>query len=537
MEKSGEKPLSRLLVLALMVAAGFIVYFPSLKGEPALDDIHTLVQNPAIRSIDIKKFFGDPSAFSAKAGNWPYRPAVVLSFALDWKLGRGNFRMFHITNILLHSLVGFLIYLLCGALFKKTGAGIVSGFLFIVHPLTGFSACYPSARSGILCGLFLIISLLFFIKRHGKSSTGIKSGWLICSLFFFLLALLSKIDALSFVFVILCLLFFSEKARKDKIIAGLPFFILAFAFALLYKIISGSLTGAIQSSMLPFYSRSQSVIAGVCSPWIYLFKLVWPSHLTIFPAMPEPVWLVLALSLAGYLSILVLALRNRQTWFWLALVWFFAALLPAILMRLNILFSYHRAYISLIGAFIGIGLFADLIIAKYKKPALVLIAAAGVLLAAVADYQSRIWQDPARLWSMAVERAPREFAPHHYLGTILLEKGELESAEKELKAAIALMPDFADAHNSLAAVYYKKGDLKAAEPEFERVLESDPENFVYLKNLVIVKLKLEDISGLEPLIQKLAQKAPPDDPDVQAMVRKYERLKNEPAPENKTPGK
>jgi len=536
MEKSGEKIWSRILVLALMVAAGFMVYFPSLKGEPALDDIHTLAQNPSVRSIDFKKFFSDPSAFSAKAGNWPFRPVVVLSYALDEKLGRGNFRMFHITNILLHSLVGFFIYLACSALFKKSGAGIVSGFLFIVHPLTGFSACYPSARSGILCALFLIISLLFFNKHDQEKSTEKISAWLICSLFFFLLALLSKIDALSFVFVILCLLFFSEKARKEKIIAGLPFFILAFAFALLYKIISGSLTGAVSSSMLTSYPRSSSVIAGVCSPWIYLFKLVWPSHLTIFPAMPEPVWLILALSLAGYLSILVLALRNRQTGFWLALVWFFAALLPASLMRLNILFSYHRAYISLIGIFIGLGLLADFIIAKYKKPARVLIAAAGMLLAAVANYQSRVWQDPVRLWSLAVERAPREFAPHHYLGTILLEKGELEAAEKELKAAIALMPDFVDAHNSLAAVYYKKGDLKAAEPEFERVLESDPENIVYLKNLVIVKIKLKNISGLEPLVQKLMKKAPPDDQDVRRLFQEYERQKNELEPENKMPG-
>jgi protein O-mannosyl-transferase len=527
MEKSAGKIFYRLLVLAMMIAAGFLVYFHGLKGEPAFDDMHTLVHNQAIRSLDPITFFKDPGAFSAKAGNWPYRPVVVLSYALDWKLGKGNFRMHHVTNILLHSLVGFFIYLVCGALFSKSRAGVIAGFLFIVHPLPGFSACYPSARSGILCALFLLISWFFFIGQSGKTATLNKSVRLGCSLFFFLLALLSKIDALSFVFVILCMLVFSKAGRKEKLISGLTFVILAVAFAIFYKIISGSLTGAIQSSMLPFYSRTQSVIAGLCSPWIYLFKLVWPRHLTIFPAMPRPLWLMLALSMFGYCALLVMALRNRKPGTWLPLVWYFAALLPASLMRLNILFSYHRAYIAMAGIFIGLGLLADTVISKHNKPAVALIVAAGILLAAVSHHQSRIWQDPVRLWSLAVEGAPAEFAPHHYLGTVLLESGDLSGAEKELKAAIRLQPEFTDAHNSLAAVYYKRGDLDAARAEFEKVLAADPENFVYLKNLVIVRLKSGDLDGLEPLVQKLREQAAPDDREVAEMVRDYQRRKQE----------
>jgi protein O-mannosyl-transferase len=531
MESKTPGPLTHLLVLAAFVAAGLVVYYPSLKGAPVLDDLHTIVSNPGIRSVDLKTIFTEPSAFSAKPGNWPYRPVVVLDYALDWKLGGGKLWIFHLGNLILHCLTAFLIYLVCLAWTRNPRAGMAAGFLFLVHPLPGFSACYISARSGILCGLFLLLSFLFLIRPDGQN----KSARIILPLVFFLLALLSKIDALSFVFVALCLTVFSNNQPKQKIFAGLTFVIAGAAFAVFYKIISGSLTGAIQSSMITYYPRGRSILAGLASPWIYGFKLVWPVHLTIFPAMPEPAWLVLAISCVGYLIVILWAIRHRTAKSWTPLVWYFGALLPAAFMQLNILFSYHRAYVALVGLFIGVGLLADRLFQKPGKFAPALIALAALLLAGVSHYQSRAWQDPQKIWTLAVERAPNEFAPHHYLGTLFLEKGDLAGAEKELDLAIALRPDFTDAHNSLAAVYYKKGELRRAESEFEAVYQSDPENFIYLKNLVTTKIKLRDMDGLEPLVNKLKVKAAPDDGSVSVLFLNFEELKNSRAPGNPSP--
>ncbi len=81
------------------------------------------------------------------------------------------------------------------------------------------------------------------------------------SLGLFCLALLSKINSLSFVFVIGCLLLFAGKNRGENLASSLPFLVIAVGFAIFDKIMVGSLTGAIQSWMIPFHSRGISLLA------------------------------------------------------------------------------------------------------------------------------------------------------------------------------------------------------------------------------------------------------------------------------------
>jgi hypothetical protein len=76
---SNKPLLVNILILPAFILAGFLIYFPSLKAELVYDDLHTILQNPFIKVLEPRRFFSDSDTFSAKIGNNPYRPVVVLS--------------------------------------------------------------------------------------------------------------------------------------------------------------------------------------------------------------------------------------------------------------------------------------------------------------------------------------------------------------------------------------------------------------------------------------------------------------------------
>jgi len=520
-----KPPLTHLGILFCLFVLTLLVHFPSLNGELVLDDLHTLVQNPSIKSLNLKKIWTDPSAFSIKQGNHPYRPIVVLSYTLDYKLGKGNWRFFHWTNLCLHCLVAFMVYLVLFQLAGKIAPALVVSGLFLSHPLTGFSTCYLSARSGILASLFLLLSLYFWLEFI-KGKNNFPYGRLIISLLFFLLALLSKLDALCLIFMVGVGLIFSERKLKLLILIILPYLLLGFGFLVIYWWLSGSLVGASQSSMTPFYSQTQSIIAGVAFPWIYLFKIFLPVKLTIFPALPEAKALLLAFSGLGYLAVLALAIRFRKINLWLVLVWYFSALLPLVFFRLNILLAWHRGYLATVPLFLGIGLALG-VLKNHNKNLLWLSLVIGFLLASLSHHQALLWRDSLKLWQKAVENAPSEFVPHNYLGILWMERGEIRKAEQELRWAIELGPDFADAHNTLGICFFKQAKFEQAKREFEKALKMDSENYIYLQNLILAKIKLQETTELDFLIQQLIKLTEVNSPATQDILKLYFELLNQ----------
>ena len=68
---------------ALLPLLLVLVYAGSFDNAFHYDDIHSLVENPHIRSLaNIPAFFSDPTLFSANPDNAMYRPLLLASFAL-----------------------------------------------------------------------------------------------------------------------------------------------------------------------------------------------------------------------------------------------------------------------------------------------------------------------------------------------------------------------------------------------------------------------------------------------------------------------
>jgi len=99
------------VVLLLCLVAGFAVYAPALNGSFIWDDFYLVRENPFFRSPvfgwEVFRHYLFFESFSTY-----YRPVQNWSYMLDYWIWRGSPFGYHCTNVILHSLSGFLLYLL-----------------------------------------------------------------------------------------------------------------------------------------------------------------------------------------------------------------------------------------------------------------------------------------------------------------------------------------------------------------------------------------------------------------------------------------
>ena len=89
---------------------------------------------------------------------------------------------------------------------------------------------------------------------------------------------------------------------------------------------------------------------------------------------------------------------------------------------------------------------------------------------------------------------PKNALAHQRRAEILLEHGELLTAERELDAALALEPAMAAARNTLGALRLRQGDIDAGEREIHAALRQAPDLHLAHFNLAIAAEQRGDVS-------------------------------------------
>jgi hypothetical protein len=121
-----------------------------------------------------------------------YRPVVVVTQAIDaalWGLDPWGYRL---TNMLLHGLSGFLLFELARSFGLRLPAAVVTGLVFVVHPMHVESVAWISGRTDVLATVFVLAMLVVHRLRRGSSLR--PSFWAAAC---FLLGLTSKETAVT----------------------------------------------------------------------------------------------------------------------------------------------------------------------------------------------------------------------------------------------------------------------------------------------------------------------------------------------------
>lgn len=157
------------LVLPFLLALG--VHGRSVGHDFMSDDGILILENPQVTSAGPLRALLATDWFDAgngrRIGYW--RPVVKASLRTTYRLFGASPRAFHLGNVLAHALAALL---LAAVALRIAGpvAGLVTGALFAVHPMTLQAVSIVTARSDVLAALFMFAAFVA-VLRYGKTGS------------------------------------------------------------------------------------------------------------------------------------------------------------------------------------------------------------------------------------------------------------------------------------------------------------------------------------------------------------------------------
>ena len=417
--------------------------------------------------------------------NW--HPLTTITHMLDCQLHGLKAGWHHLTNVLLHAVAVMLLFL---SLQQMTGALWRSAFVsavFAVHPLHVESVAWVAERKDVLSGVFFMLTLLAYLYYTRAPSMG---RYLTVALVV-ALGLMSKPMLVTIPFVLLLLDFWPLgrfKVRKSKTSHRLAGLVLEKIPLIVLSAVSSTVTflaqrGAIGwTEQLPISERvSNALVAYV----VYVRQMFWPADLAVFYPHPEnrlTVWQIgfAALVLVG-ITVAAFLWRKKAPYVVTGWLWYLGMLVPVIgLVQVGWQGHADRyTYLPQIGLYIAMAWAVTDLTSSWRFRQAILSAATILILAVLswcAWLQTSYWRNSETLFAHALAVTRNNDVALNNLGVIFLDKGQLDDAISNLRAAIDLRPENAPAHDNLAKALLKKGQVSEAMVHYRKFLELDPAN-------------------------------------------------------------
>ena len=447
--------------LIVLVVAVFIVHGGALDDPFHYDDHHSLVNNSAARDLgNAVGFFGNPQLFSESPTRAMYRPLVLLSYAVNAAVAGDGPAGFHVVNLILHALSGWMLWLLARAMFSVS-AGWVAGLLFVLHPLAAEPAIYISARSESLALIFALWSVLAFRRERGALSAAM-----------FALALLAKSTAIVTPAVIFCLdrAAPGNQRRRTRLARWTPFLVVVLA----YVLGTGRLIGRSLGAGRPRGPGEQFWVT--LEAWAYQLRLfVVPHPLSVehpLPASPSagPVDVLVLMAGLSLVAVIAAASPKRVIWLCLAAI---LPLLPPSVIPLNAVVSEHRLYSTVALASLAVS-GASVWVGGWRRAGIRVLLVLLLFFAGLDRRRDQAWSAEIRLWRSAIEVAPQNARAQFFLADVYRRQGQAEPALKAFARADSLSGGATDIRLSHAAQLLDLGRTAEARELLEPLLAQSP---------------------------------------------------------------
>jgi protein O-mannosyl-transferase len=478
-----------LLRALLIVAAGFWVFAPALRGDWLMDDDMYLTQNALLNDpARLWKIWFAPGSLIE------YYPIEASAQAIQWYLWHTDTLGYHLTNLILHVLGALLVW----RLLSKFGLHLawLGGFLFAIHPAVVESVAWISEFKNTLSLPLFLLSMCAWIdyEERGRS----RDYFLALVLFF--IAMLCKISMAPFPLVILLYAWWKRgRAGWNDLKASAPFFAVSLGLSAI-SISSGEwyLKTHLQSTTNPPIGDflAHLVLAG-WSISFYFTQCVWP--VKMLPIYPK--WPVDPHALISFLPWLILG--GVFCWLWirranwgrhalLGLGFFLINLAPFIgltsvsYMRFTWVMD-HFLYLPMIGL-IGLAIAAlEQIEGRISGAMRPLLAGMTAVVLALLAWESHdyagMFIGPEKLWTYTVERDPTAWLAYNNLGNVLFETGRVPEAIGQYEKALQLNPGMVEAHNNLGLALYQTGRVQEAIDHYQQALIGNPHFAIAHTNL------------------------------------------------------
>ena len=470
---------------------GFAVYANSISNSFVWDDTTLIVNNPDVQAISLKnicQIFSHDLGYYTERNNF-YRPLQTFLCMLDYRFGNGNPKSFHITNIIMHSLNGILIFLILLIMTKDTVASFFASALFLVHPVNTSAVTYISGGADIMALMFLLISLILILNKE-KVPYAI---WL--SSLSFILALLSKeISAVFPLFIYFLLKYYRDSTDKKNQPQPSPvnkhlFYTFA-AIAVIYIIsrltfLKFAPLGASAINPPPPFRRILTLPPAI---FTYIRLIILPYDLRMDRNMDIPLSLFegpVILSLFAIIGISIFFIRyiKREQPVLLGVAFFLIFLFPSlnIIIPLNAPISEHWLYIPFFGISLVLAQALSDLIKKFQHYKKIIFSALTLLLityAGITIYLNTTWKNEETLFKYIVKFGKVYPRAHYNIAVVYLNTGRYEDAIAEFKKALDVEPSYYEALFGSAMAYAHLNKFDLATPYFEKSIKIKPKSVI-----------------------------------------------------------
>ncbi len=486
-------PSMRRLVLALLLAATFVVYVGTLGFDFVNDDHDQIVRNFHVHAWRYAPRYFTSSFWNSVNPNAIdnyYRPVCLLAERMAYQLCGEDPRGWHAAAILLHVLVTLLVYLLASKLLADGFVAGLSALLFGVHPVHIEAVAWISGASESLGTAFLLAAFLAYLRfRSGPTH---RRLWFGASLGLFIAGLLAKETVVVLPLLLLAYEWMFPNPENPGgatwrwrcLVSWLaPAIAVLLAYLAARRLVLGVLSHTLNS--LP---ASRLLLSLPLVGWFYLRHLLWPVNLSpyydlapiVSPTMGNFVWPLAALLFAG----LVLAAwcrRSRTARF--AVVWMVVGIMPVLdIAVFKPGHTVHDRYLYLPS--VGFAMLVALAVRHatlgrarvFGAPAIQLGLTGAIALAYAvgAVGQSVWWANDLLHAQRSVAIAPGNLDAWHNLATEVAARGNQERAIRIYEQVLSKNPDYWPSTYNLGILYYRLGRMPDAVWYLIRAANIDP---------------------------------------------------------------
>jgi len=503
---------SHAFILSGILVLTFIVFSNTLGNDfiRTGDEGPYVLENRDIRAIIPQNIL---NIFSATPAGM-YSPLTILSYALDYKIGAYDPKIYHLSSVVYHLFNVALVYLLIFLISKNRLTAGVTSVLFAVHPMHAQSVDWIAQRKDLVYSIFYLSALISYVLYLQK---GLLKKYIFLALAFYLLSLFSKPAAVTLPLLLLVFdYYFSRKPDKRAVLEKIPFFILSLIFGGL--LLMPFATANANLDYVPSYNLAERFLVFSYSLVFYVYKLFVPLNLYVFHGWPVktggyfpviyylmPVLLIVC---AGLVALAVSALKDQRKNIIFGVSFFLTTI--SIVLQLRpfgpVIVGEHYSYIPYIGLFfIAAVVFADFTARRPGSGSGVNVWAqrsviAGFILllslfSGLTYQRNPVWKNDLTLLTDSISKDPAVSFVYNNLGKAEQENNDLGSALIHYNKAIELNPGMCEAYSNRGALRYAVKDFKGALSDYDRSIELRPGYYLPYNNRGVLKLELSDING------------------------------------------
>ncbi len=466
----------------------FIIYSSTLNAGFVWDD-HNLVEAlPDKQGISdfARPWYSDFwQTGEIKSRSEYYRPLTTTTFMIDKAVYKNSPAGYHLTNIFIYVLVCCLAYLLFARFLQSAEMPLFLALFFTALPAHTENVAWISGRTDLLCALFMLPALLFYLKADENDNRLV----LALSVVFYALSLFSKEMSITLVAVVALHQLIYRGLEWKAVMRTLPFAVTAVAFAILHVIAAPH----VQEENI-YTTAGQYLVNVLRNLSIGVVYSVFPGGLELLvTGTREEAGRLFQLPGVGgvllHLLVVVLVVGGaaiswikKEKALAFCLCSAFVALLPVVgIVPIGAVFAVRFLLIPSLFFTLAAGILLSRLDSlrlhirgiKLSLPVMILFLAMASYSVLSAVQASR-WKSDETIMRWVLEKAPTASLGHFILGNALAGQDEAEQAIEHYKRAIKIRPDYPKARFNLGLMYQKQGKNEKALEAFQRSLEQKP---------------------------------------------------------------